>query len=193
MRKREINDLILDTIKTFMIEKNYIPSRREIGKKLNIPHSTIIQKIKEMEQKGLVECVGRAIITEDIKIKSVPILHSLSNPNHIYDKANIRDYIFISKQLYKCEGEIAMLTIHDNSMQYANINIGNLLVVHRQKYAEYGQIVLVLSDNKYFLRRYYYDEKLQKAALRAESPDDYPIIENFEIRAISLSVVANIS
>lgn len=186
-------NLIADTIKRIMIEKNYFPSRREIAIKLGIPQSTIYRYVQDMERKGIIKNNGKVILTDETQLLSVPILNSLSDPNHVYASPDIKDFVFFSKTLFNTDGQLAILTIPDNPMSKANIIKGNLLLVKRQNFADYGQIVLVLcADNKFYLRRYKYDEEKQKAVLVAESLDDYSVIENFEIRAVALRVISNL-
>lgn len=186
-------DMIYDKIKLFMIEKKYIPSRRELARTLEISHAIVCRYMQDMEDQGLIKRVGRTYITADTETLAIPILNSLSNPNHIFDRANVKDYIFVSKKSFGVEGELAILTIPDNSMCQANIIEGSWLVAKRQRHAEYGQIVLVLgSDNKFYLRRYEFDEVSQKAVLLTESTENYYTAENYQIRAIAITTIAHI-
>lgn len=184
---------ITDAITKFKIETGRTPTQRELAPKVSMGKSCLAKYILIMQSKGLIEGKGRYILTEDIKLIAVPIVDSLYNHLHIYDKANTGDYIFISRKLYG-SGEYGIVRAIDNSMVGANIRINNYIMVRRQKEANFGQIVLAKVNERYYLRRYIFDEDKQLPKLTAETNDEiFANIENFEIRGVAVSVIARIN
>lgn len=185
--------VIAEEIKRYLIKHGRMPTQREISQMIGLGQTATCSYIKTMREKGLIEGAGRYIQTEGTKLIAIPIVNSLADNKHIYDEAIPEDYIFISRKPFG-DGEFGIVRAIDNSMLIADIKVDNLIIIKRQKTAEFGQIVLArTSTGKYILRRYIFDERSQKPMLQAESPNnEYELITEFEIRGKAVSAIARI-
>lgn len=195
MRKKDetLYQIILDEIKRFYVQYGRKPTQRELAERLNLSRACIQKYIKAMKEKGLIHGNGRYILTDDTEMIPIPIIDSLANHLHVYDKANIRDYVFISKNLFG-GGEFGIVRAIDNSMIGANIKTNNKVLIKRQKHAESGQVILVIVGGQYLLRRYYYNENTKNGRIEAESINGEfsEVVTKFEIRGIALTIFAEV-
>lgn len=183
--------LIADEIKRFMIVRGRIPTQRELSSKVGLGKTAVYRYLKSMKEKGLIEGSGKEISTKETQLISVPIVDSLYDSKHVYDNANIEDYIFISRKIYG-EGQFGLVRVIDDSMSKNNIVPNNFLIVRRQKNAEIGQIVLVKSTDRHYLRRLIYDEKQKCQKLASESYTAYEEVTQYEIRGVVVSVISHL-
>lgn len=183
--------VIADEIKRFMIVRGRIPTQRELSNKVGLGKTAIYRYLKTMKEKGLIEGSGKEIFTKETQLISIPMVDSLYNSKHEYETANIEDFIFVSRRIYG-EGQFGLVRMIDDSMSKSNINPNNFMIVRRQQNAEIGQIVLVKSKDKYFLRRLIYDEKQNCQRLISESYTVYEEITQYEIRGAVVTVIVHL-
>lgn len=182
--------IIADEIKRFLIAKGRIPSQKEISNSVGLGKTAVCRYLKAMREKGMIEGSGREISTRETQLVSIPIVDSLQDSSHTYDNATINDFVFVSRKIYG-DGEIGIIRAIDDSMSLSNINLNNFIMIRRQKDAAYGQIVLVFSKGKFYLRRLTYDTGQKATRLTSESQSYYADISEYEIRGVAISVIAH--
>ena len=147
---------IYEFIQAFSAEHGYPPSVREIGAAVGLKSpSTVHFHLKGLEEAGiLVKAEGktRAITLagaarpvaeeEHGERDRVPVLGNVAAGSPILAEECVEDYLTFDTE--GLEGEHFALRVRGESMLYAGILPGDLVVVHRQPEARSGEIVVAL-------------------------------------------------
>ncbi len=147
---------IYEFIQAFSAEHGYPPSVREIGAAVGLKSpSTVHFHLKGLEEAGiLVKAEGktRAITLagaarpvaeeEHGERDRVPVLGNVAAGSPILAEECVEDYLTFDTE--GLEGEHFALRVRGESMKYAGILPGDLVVVHRQQQARSGDIVVAL-------------------------------------------------
>ena len=147
---------IYDYILAFTAEHGYPPSVREIGAAVGLKSpSTVHFHMKGLEEAGVIvkaEGKTRAISlvnTEpepEIPANQVPILGSVAAGSPILAQECIEDYLTFDTE--GLSGEHFALKVRGESMLNAGILPGDLVVVHQQRDARNGEIVVALFEDE---------------------------------------------
>ena len=163
---------IYDFIAAFITEHSYPPSVREIcdGVGLRSP-STVHFHLQNMEEKGFLAKDGKAraltlaqtaekaaaapaepVYEEpDIPAGRVPIVGTVAAGTPILAQECIEDYLtFVTNGR---DGEYFALRVRGESMLNAGILPGDLVVVHQQREAHNGEIVVALIEDEATVKR----------------------------------------
>ena len=163
---------IYDFIAAFITEHSYPPSVREIcdGVGLRSP-STVHFHLQNMEEKGFLAKDGKAraltlaqtaekaaaapaepVYEEpDIPTGRVPIVGTVAAGTPILAQECIEDYLTFDTN--GREGEYFALRVRGESMLNAGILPGDLVVVHQQREAHNGEIVVALIEDEATVKR----------------------------------------
>ena len=163
---------IYDFIAAFITEHSYPPSVREIcdGVGLRSP-STVHFHLQNMEEKGFLAKDGKAraltlaqtgekaaaapaepVYDEpDIPAGRVPIVGTVAAGTPILAQECIEDYLTFDTN--GREGEYFALRVRGESMLNAGILPGDLVVVHQQREAHNGEIVVALIEDEATVKR----------------------------------------
>ena len=163
---------IYDFIAAFIAEHSYPPSVREIcdGVGLRSP-STVHFHLQNMEEKGFLAKDGKAraltlaqtaekaaaapaepVYEEpDIPAGRVPIVGTLAAGTPILAQECIEDYLTFDTN--GRDGEYFALRVRGESMLNAGILPGDLVVVHQQREAHNGEIVVALIEDEATVKR----------------------------------------
>lgn len=163
---------IYDFIAAFITEHSYPPSVREIcdGVGLRSP-STVHFHLQNMEEKGFLAKDGKAraltlaqtaekaaaapaepIYDEpDIPAGRVPIVGTVAAGTPILAQECIEDYLTFDTN--GRDGEYFALRVRGESMLNAGILPGDLVVVHQQREAHNGEIVVALIEDEATVKR----------------------------------------
>ena len=163
---------IYDFIAAFITEHSYPPSVREIcdGVGLRSP-STVHFHLQNMEEKGFLAKDGKAraltlaqtaekaaaapaepIYDEpDIPAGRVPIVGAVAAGTPILAQECIEDYLTFDTN--GRDGEYFALRVRGESMLNAGILPGDLVVVHQQREAHNGEIVVALIEDEATVKR----------------------------------------
>ena len=163
---------IYDFIAAFIAEHSYPPSVREIcdGVGLRSP-STVHFHLQNMEEKGFLAKDGKAraltlaqtaekaaaapaepVYDEpDIPAGRVPIVGTVAAGTPILAQECIEDYLTFDTN--GREGEYFALRVRGESMLNAGILPGDLVVVHQQREAHNGEIVVALIEDEATVKR----------------------------------------
>jgi len=163
---------IYDFIAAFITEHSYPPSVREIcdGVGLRSP-STVHFRLQNMEEKGFLAKDGKAraltlaqtaekaaaapaepVYDEpDIPAGRVPIVGTVAAGTPILAQECIEDYLTFDTN--GRDGEYFALRVRGESMLNAGILPGDLVVVHQQREAHNGEIVVALIEDEATVKR----------------------------------------
>lgn len=164
---------IYDYIASFIHDQGYPPSVREIGEAVGLKSpSTVHFHIKHLEELGYLSKDGRkgraltlaerpdaAPATQQVSPVQeaayapgrVPVLGDVAAGTPILAQECIDDYIPFDTQ--GRDGEFFALRVRGESMLNAGILPGDLVVVHQQKTAQNGEIVVALLEDEATVKR----------------------------------------
>lgn len=173
---------IYEFIKSYINEKGYPPSVREICAAVGLSStSTVHGHLERLEKKGLIKrdpSKPRTIeIVEKItkkEIVNIPVIGTITAGQPILAEENIEDYFPLPIEQLKSNKEIFMLHVKGNSMIEAGIHDGDLAIIEKTNYADNGTIVVALIDNEATLKKFYKEKN--HIRLQPENSSMSPII-----------------
>ena len=148
---------IYDYIVACVREQGYPPSVREIGEAVGLKSpSTVHFHLKHLEEAGVIEKgagKGRAITltTPPIPEDRVPVVGNVAAGSPILAEECIEDYLTFDTG--GRSEEYFALRVRGESMLYAGILPGDLVVVRRQPTANNGEIVVALIEDEATVKR----------------------------------------
>ena len=162
---------IYDYIAQTLAQQGYPPSVREIGDAVGLKSpSTVHFHLKHMEEMGVINKSGRkgraitlaqpaadtAIAPEapqevEPPAGRVPIVGTVAAGTPILAQECIEDYLTFDTG--GRDGEYFALRVRGESMLNAGILPGDLVVVHQQQEAHYGEIIVALIEDEATVKR----------------------------------------
>ena len=170
---------IYDYIISFSAEHGYPPSVREIGAYVGLKSpSTVHFHLKGLESAGLItkaEGKTRSITVAQPEASAqedkVPVMGSVAAGSPILAQECIEDYLTFDTG--GRSGEYFALKVRGESMKYAGILPGDLVIVHQQADAHSGEIVVALFEDEATVKTL--RRKDGHVWLMPENPDYEPI------------------
>ena len=171
---------IYDYIIAFSAEHGYPPSVREIGAYVGLKSpSTVHFHLKGLESAGLIhkaEGKTRSITVAQPEAPAapedrVPVVGSVAAGSPILAQECIEDYLTFDTG--GRPGEYFALRVRGESMKYAGILPGDLVIVHQQADAHSGEIVVALFEDEATVKTL--RRKDGHVWLMPENPDYEPI------------------
>ncbi len=170
---------IYDYIISFSAEHGYPPSVREIGAYVGLKSpSTVHFHLKGLESAGLItkaEGKTRSITVAQPEASAqedkVPVVGSVAAGSPILAQECIEDYLTFDTG--GRPGEYFALKVRGESMKYAGILPGDLVIVHQQADAHSGKIVVALFEDEATVKTL--RRKDGHVWLMPENPDYEPI------------------
>ena len=171
---------IYDYIIAFSAEHGYPPSVREIGAYVGLKSpSTVHFHLKGLESAGLInkaEGKTRSITVAQPEAPAapedrVPVVGSVAAGSPILAQECIEDYLTFDTG--GRPGEYFALKVRGESMKYAGILPGDLVIVHQQADARNGEIVVALFEEEATVKTL--RRKDGHVWLMPENPDYDPI------------------
>lgn len=197
-KNQELMKDIVDFIDDYHRDNFTTPTMREIASKFNITTACVSKYIAEMQDRGMLEHTkGKSgIKTASMnKVQTstslLPVVGSVSCGKMIFAEENVETYLPIPTSILG-QGRFFILKAHGDSMINAGINDGDYVIVHKQDYAEVGQIVVALVDDEATLKRYYLDNDRKQVRLHPENEKyedmyfDNIIIQGVAVKNISI-------
>ncbi len=170
---------IYDFIVSFSDEHGYPPSVREIGQAVGLKSpSTVHFHIKGLENAGVItKAAGktRAMTlteeTEGARRDKIPLVGNVAAGSPILAEECVEEYLTYDTD--GLVGEHFALKVRGESMLYAGILPGDLVIVHQQQNFRNGDIVVALFEDEATVKTY----KMEKGHLwlMPENPDYDPI------------------
>ena len=159
-RKKEVYDYIVD----YMDEVGLPPSMREICKGVDLKStSTVFLYLRQLEEEGvLVMGAGRKrslALADDVAMrpKKVPIIGKVTAGVPILATEELAGYLPVGWDFARSR-ELFGLTVRGDSMIYAAILGGDIVVVERTSVAKNGDIVVALLDDEATVKRFYKED-----------------------------------
>ncbi len=178
-KQQQIYDYIVD----FAAQHGYPPSVREIGEYVGLKSpSTVHFHLKGLKAAGLIsqeEGKTRAItvnggpgrIPPEERANQIPVVGSVAAGAPILAEECVEDYLTFDTG--GLTGEHFALRVRGESMRYAGILPGDLVVVHQQQDAYNGEIVVALLEDEATVKTL--RRKNGHTWLMPENPDYEPI------------------
>lgn len=163
---------ILDFISSFVQERGYPPTLREIGKVVGIGSTNgVVGHLDALEKKKFIirrPDISRGIeilndpkvIHTDMGVSHIPIINKLEAGKPMFDTENIERTLAVDDSFILTE-KVFAIQVQDNSMSGMGIFNGDYVIVRCQNIGEPGDIVIFTIDNVVKIRQY--DEKGYKA------------------------------
>ena len=147
---------VYDYIAESIARQGYAPSVREIGEALGLKSpSTVHFHLKHLEELGVIgkqAGKGRALtLTEAPQENQVPIVGNVAAGSPILAQECIEDYLTFDTG--GRDGEYFALRVRGESMLNAGILPGDLVVVHQQREAHNGEIIVALIEDEATVKR----------------------------------------
>ena len=158
---------IYDYIAACIQTQGYPPSVREIGEAVGLRSpSTVHFHMKGLEEAGVIvkaegktraislpgTSMGPVAEEEAPRTNQVPVVGSVAAGSPILAQECIEDYLTFDTQ--GLSGEHFALRVRGESMLNAGILPGDLVVVHRQREAHNGEIVVALFEDEATVKRF---------------------------------------
>jgi repressor LexA len=175
----EKQQAILDFINDYVKENGFPPSVREIGRQFGIYPATVQDHISALERKGYLQKKANQSRTLSVPASSrpsaadngIPIIGRVAAGMPLLAQQNIEDMIHLPKAW--APAGAFLLKVQGNSMEGAHILDGDYVLVHPQKDASNGEIVVALLGDEATVKRFYRSDR--GISLKPENPKYKPI------------------
>ncbi len=175
-------DKVVDFIKSWLKDKGYPPSIREIGKGVGLKSTKAVKYHLDnlVAKKRLIRkpYLARAL---ELKRESfgLPLVGRIAAGTPILAIENVEESISLDAKFAGC----FLLRVIGDSMKQIGIFNNDLVIVRPRKVANNGDIVVALLDDEATVKRFYRDKK--RIILKPENPD-YPTIIVDELRNFAI-------
>ena len=165
----EKQQAILDFIQDYLEEHQYPPSVREIGRHFKIYPATVQDHIAAIEKKGFL--TKKRFQSRTISVPAaaqrggIPIVGTVAAGVPILAQENIEDVVHLPER-WAATGAF-LLKVKGDSMEGAHILNGDYVLVHPQKTAKDGEIVVALIGEEATVKRFH--KTAHGVTLRAEN------------------------
>ena len=181
---------LMDFVVDFNSKNGYMPSVREIAKNIGVKStSTVNYYINVLEQKNLLKrnsqknCARAFEIVKETpkfvryneycpEITNIPLVGTVTAGSPIYAVENIESQFGFPDDMFGTD-DLFMLNVTGESMINAGIYNNDIIVVHKQSYANNGEIVVALLDDCATVKRFFKEEN--RFRLQPENPTMSPI------------------
>ena len=197
--KETINN-ILSVINTYQESCGCSPSTREIAAAVGTDCGSVSRYISYMEEQGMLERHGtRNLSTPSMRARletaCVPLVGAIACGSPILAEENIEEYLPMPLSFAK-DKDYFFLRAKGESMLNAGISDGDLVLIHKQEYANKGQIVVALVDNEEATLKRYYPQG-STVVLQPENDSFEPIRidlsqQSFMIQGVAETVIKSL-
>jgi repressor LexA len=196
----EKQQAILNFIDGYVKDNGFPPSVREIGRQFKIYPATVQDHITALERTGYLQkkrfqsrtlsvpASSRHVAAGNAKMPAAansgtPVLGRVAAGLPLLAQENIEDMIQLPKEW--APAGAFLLKVQGDSMEGAHILHGDYVLVHPQKTASNGEIVVALIGEEATVKRFYATER--GITLKPDNPRYKPIeIERSEARSFSI-------
>ncbi len=182
----QTQERVLQAIVSFIDEKGFPPTIREIMSMMGYASVNNVQRILSVLEatghlkrnlRGGARCLDvlqkRTVKKQDEK--KLPILGTVAAGLPLFAEQNIEGYVSINPKIVGWDGDF-ILRVHGDSMKYANIHDGDLVIVKQTNFPQDREIIVALLDEEATIKRFYLERNCIR--LQPENPDYQPIIIN---------------
>lgn len=166
----DTQEKILAYIQSEIKTRGYAPSVREIGEAVGLKStSTVHGHLMRLEKKGLLyrdamkpramglssnSPMDAAQVADEIGVRRVPVVGRVAAGNLILAEENVDETLPLPED-FVGEGEHFILRVRGDSMIQAGILNDDYIVIHKQKTANNGDIVVALVEDEATVKRFY--------------------------------------
>ena len=160
---------ILEWIIVFTRENHMPPTVREIAREFSISSAGVFGHLKALQNKGHIE--RGALGARSLRIKQfqmhenrfaeeIPVVGRIAAGTPLFAVENVDGFIAVDPGLLRGQGgKFFALQVKGDSMIDAGILEGDHVIVHQQKTADNGDIVVALLGDDATLKRFYHEGK----------------------------------
>lgn len=181
---RQKDPQLMKEIKNFVdeyfFEHHSSPSLQKIADGVGIGRTTVHRYLWDMDERGMLCYDGKTIETKsiansDYSLNRAPVLGSVVCGSPELAEEDFEEFVALPVALFG-QGDFFVLHTHGDSMIDAGIDEGDMVVVKKQNYADYGDIVVALIGNETTLKTYYPEPEKKRIRLHPENSDMKDII-----------------
>jgi repressor LexA len=149
---------ILELIRTYIAEEGCPPTRAEIANALGFRSANAAEDhLRALERKGVIEIIpgssrGIRLLNAE-EDYGLPVVGRVAAGEPILAEEHIEDYCQVESDTFH-PGADYLLRVRGDSMQDIGILDGDLLAVHRTRYAENGQVVVARVEDEVTVKRF---------------------------------------
>ncbi|MGO2355194.1 MAG: transcriptional repressor LexA [Marinomonas foliarum] len=193
---------VLETIREFIIETGFPPTRAEIARRLGFKSPNAAEEhLKALSKKGAIEMLSgasrgiRLIDTEPSNDSAddlgLPVIGKVAAGYPILAQENIASHVNIPAAMFSPQADY-FLSVSGTSMKDIGIMEGDLLAVHKTTAVRNGQIVVARIGDEVTVKRF--EQKGSIVRLIPENEEFSDIIvdlesEDFAIEGLSVGVI----
>lgn len=188
---------IIDFVEEYYFEYHTSPSLQKIASGLEISRTTAYRYLVEMDKKDMLSYDGKTIETKsmaksDYAMNRAPVLGGIVCGSPEYAEEDFEEFVALPVALFG-QGDFFVLRTHGDSMVDAGINEGDMVVVKKQNYADYGDIVVALVGNETTLKTYHPDPDNKCIRLHPENSSMKDIVvKECYIQGVAKHVIKNL-
>ena len=186
---------IKDYIESYYERYSSTPTVREIYASMKIAVSSAHRYLVAMAEKDMVFYENGALSTPKIEMMSpevrpAAIVGSIPCGSPEEREAQIEEYLPLSVSVFG-NGDFYALRASGDSMNEAQIDDGDLVIIRQQHTAQVGEIVVALTDeDKNTLKRLLYDDDRQSYYLHPENKDMEDIyVSGLRVQGVATHVI----
>ncbi|MEX2488674.1 MAG: transcriptional repressor LexA [Pseudomonadales bacterium] len=169
-------DQVLNFVKSYLEETGYPPTRADIARELGFKSANAAEEhLKALARKGAIEMIpgtSRGIKLPDTE--GLPIVGRVAAGSPILAQEHVEDHCEIPPGFFRPRADF-LLTVQGDSMIEAGILDGDLLVVHKTRTAENGDLVVARIDDDVTVKRLKKTRSKYQILLMPENRDYSPI------------------
>jgi repressor LexA len=197
---------MLDFIGDFIDENGYPPTIREIGRKLGISSTSVVNyNLNKLKQAGYLERDGQ--VSRGLKVvgrpnspSAIPIWGTIAAgaPIPVMEGQPDQDldYLELTRDVVSSRGEVFALHVKGDSMIDALIHDGDIVVMEQSQTAQNGDMVAawIRDREETTLKRFYQENG--RVRLQPANPTMAPIFvspDNVEIQGKVIAVIRNLA
>ena len=192
---------VLETIREFISETGFPPTRAEIASRLGFKSPNAAEEhLKALAKKGAIEMLSGASrgirLLEDPNQSEkadlgLPVIGKVAAGFPILAQENIASPVNVPAAMFSPKADY-LLSVSGTSMKNIGIMEGDLLAVHKTTTVRDGQIVVARIGEEVTVKRFFQDGSLVRLAPENEDFNDIIVnleSEEFAIEGLSVGVI----
>lgn len=192
---------VLETIREFISETGFPPTRAEIARRLGFKSPNAAEEhLKALAKKGAIEMLSGASrgirLLEDPALAEkadagLPVIGKVAAGFPILAQENVASHVNVPAAMFSPKADY-FLSVSGTSMKNIGIMEGDLLAVHKTTTVRDGQIVVARIGEEVTVKRFFQKGSLIRLVPENEDFDDIIVdleSEEFAIEGLSVGVI----
>ncbi|MFH2068269.1 MAG: transcriptional repressor LexA [Candidatus Omnitrophota bacterium] len=191
-------------IRNWLMHKGRTPSIRELMANLNYKSPRSVQDILEqLQEKGVIKKLEsrdyQLIMDPDFgsvhaQTINIPLVGAVACGTPVLAEENIEGFIPVSTSLVKPGSKYFLLHARGNSMDEAEINDGDLVLVRQQPTADEGDNVVALINDEATIKEFHRTGNIIVLKPKSSNKEHKPIIltDDFQIQGVVVATIPNL-